>query len=335
MNNIPVVPKLGIGPLSSEIIEAAFIYSEENRIPLMLIASKNQIDHSGGYVSGWNTKQYANFVNSLKQKYAKSDIWMCRDHCGPGFNGVDGLDDTYKTIETDLKNGFSLIHIDLCHLKGSHKDKLNESKKIIEHIQKSSPQCLIEIGTDENTGRNFRDLKLIEKDLQFFTSFCKPLFFVSQTGSLIMETTQIGKFNLSYVKKLSRLCKKYGVNLKEHNADYIDSDEIEKRRELVDAVNVAPQFGVIQTNLTLLKCNTYGIDPNPFLERSYRSGKWKKWITKKNIPNKLLCSIVAGHYNFTSPEYRQIYRKISKNEDLRTSIISEMIRNFDLYIKNL
>lgn len=43
--------KLGIGALSSEIIEAVFRYSNNNLIPLMLIASKNQIDWDGGYVN--------------------------------------------------------------------------------------------------------------------------------------------------------------------------------------------------------------------------------------------------------------------------------------------
>jgi tagatose-1,6-bisphosphate aldolase non-catalytic subunit AgaZ/GatZ len=93
-----LIPKLGIGPLSSEIIEAAFIYSEERSLPLMLIASKNQIDYQGGYVNNWTTKKYSKFLETLKKKYPKSDIWVCRDHCGPGFNGTNSLDVPIKQL---------------------------------------------------------------------------------------------------------------------------------------------------------------------------------------------------------------------------------------------
>ena len=40
----------------------------------MLIVSKNQIDHSGGYVNGWTTENYVDYTKSLKDKYSNSDI---------------------------------------------------------------------------------------------------------------------------------------------------------------------------------------------------------------------------------------------------------------------
>ena len=62
MKNIkkPNSRKIGIGPMSSEVIEAVYKYSSINNKELMLIASKNQIDHNGGYVNNWNTKEYSN-----------------------------------------------------------------------------------------------------------------------------------------------------------------------------------------------------------------------------------------------------------------------------------
>ena len=50
---------LGIGPMSSETIEAVYRFSNFHRKQIMLIASKNQIDYSGGYVNKWTTKEYA------------------------------------------------------------------------------------------------------------------------------------------------------------------------------------------------------------------------------------------------------------------------------------
>ena len=60
---------LGIGPMSSEIIEAVFRFSHYYRKQLMLIASKNQIDYSGGYVNNWNTAQYCLYYIHIQQTY--------------------------------------------------------------------------------------------------------------------------------------------------------------------------------------------------------------------------------------------------------------------------
>src|SRR4051812_15384473 len=115
----PGKPLLAIGPMSSEIIEAVFYYSNFFRVPLMLIASKNQIDYAGGYVNNWTTAEYMEFVNTMKKQYPLAKVKICRDHCGPGFNGKTDLKDVYKTIEEDIKTGFDLIHIDFCHCPGT------------------------------------------------------------------------------------------------------------------------------------------------------------------------------------------------------------------------
>ena len=153
------ISKLGIGPMSQEIIEAVYRYSENNSEPLMLIASKNQIDWSGGYVNDWTTRQFAEYCNVLKKKYPKAKVYLCRDHCGPGFKN-DDINDVYKTINDDLDNGFEVIHIDFCHYKGVYEERLAESKKAIEHILKKKPGTIIEIGTDENKGDFLTNIKI-------------------------------------------------------------------------------------------------------------------------------------------------------------------------------
>lgn len=150
-----ITSNLGIGPMSTEVIEAVFRYSHFYRKELMLIASKNQIDYSGGYVNDWNTKQYCEFLSDMKKKYKYSIVKNCRDHCGPGFTGNMSMDDTYKTIESDIKNGFDLIHIDLCHYGGTNEERLEESKHAIEYCLKLNENIDIEIGTDENLGSKY------------------------------------------------------------------------------------------------------------------------------------------------------------------------------------
>lgn len=326
--------KLGIGPMSTEIIEAAFRYSQNKSSELMLIASKNQIDWDKGYVNNWDTKSYRFFLNEMKKKYAKSKVYICRDHCGPGFKN-DDLKDVYKTIDTDIEAGFDLIHIDFCHFKVEKKEQLSAAKKTIDHIKKISPATLLEVGTDENKGDFLSELSSIEEEMQFFASEYPIHFFVCQTGSLTMELNQRGIFNENFIQKLRPVASKYGLKLKEHNADYLSAEEIRLRRKLIDAVNVAPQFGVIQTSLTLNKCFLYGISADDFLEKAYNSKRWRKWLDNNSSRNKYLCSLIAGHYIFASDEYKKLYEEISKHEDFKETIINDMMKIFDNYLENL
>lgn len=319
--------QLGIGPMSSEIIEAVFRYSHYNRRELMLIPSKNQIDCKGGYVNHWTTKEFMDFVIEMKQKYPNSKIKVCRDHCGPGFNGIHDIQDVYKTIEDDIKNGFDLIHIDFCHFKGSKEERFEASKKAILRCLELNPNLLLEIGTDENEGINFGmvNLKEIEEEIDFFKSFCNPLFYVVQTGTLVKKMNQVGNFNQDFVEKIKELLHSKGLKLKEHNADYLSKEKINSRKGLVDAVNIAPQLGVIQTMIVLAKCLVYGIPYEEFVETVYKGEKWKKWVYKNSPDNKFLCVSIAGHYHFASECYLKIIKQLEEREDIHETIINEMI----------
>lgn len=326
--------RLAIGPMSSEVIEAIFRISHYKRKELMIIASKNQIDHSGGYVNNWTTKEFMDFIKKMKETYLYSNIKICRDHCGPGFNGNDDLLDTYKTIETDIANGFDLIHIDFCHFKGTKEERFEESKKAIQYCYELNPRILIEIGTDENAGINFGFINLqeIEKEIDFFLQFCKPEFYVVQTGSLIKEINQVGNFNSLFMKEISSLLKTKGIKLKEHNADYLSKEEIKKREGIIDAMNIAPQVGVIQTLITLNKCLVYGINFDNFLEEVYAGGKWRKWLNNNTAENKFLCCVIAGHYHFASENYKRLIEKLNEREDIKETIINRIIEVIDHYV---
>jgi hypothetical protein len=245
------------------------------------------------------------------------------------------MDDVYKTIDDDIENGFHVIHIDFCHFKGTYEQRLEESKRAIEYIIKKNPEIIIEIGTDENKGDFLSDLGNVEREMKYFKEVAPIHFFVCQTGSLIREVNQVGSFNEDFLFKVKELSDKYQVNLKEHNADYLSSSEISMRRGRVDSLNIAPQYGVIQTILTLSKCYIYGINADDFLGDSYRSGKWKKWLHKNDESNKYLCSVIAGHYNFSRDSYKKLYEEISRHEDFKESIIGAITRNINMYMNNL
>lgn len=327
--------ELAVGPMSPEIVEATFRYSQSNKEPLMLIASKNQVDYNGGYVNNWTTKSYMQFVDKMKAKYPKACIKVCRDHCGPGFNGNYKLDDTYATIDEDIRRGFDLMHIDFCHYQGPKKEQLEETKRAILHCLALDPSIEIEIGTDENTGANYGERKLaeIERDIDFFKQFCRPTFYVVQTGSLVKEINQVGTFNESFIKKVAALFKKKALKLKEHNADYLAKKDIQLRKGIVDAQNIAPQLGVIQTQIVITKCLIYGIPITAFLREVYEGEKWKKWMHNNTPENKKLCAIIAGHYHFAGPAYRMVMQELNHREDIKETIIGAVSNVIDHYVQ--
>ena len=60
---------LAIGPMSPEVVEAAFRFSHYNRKELMIIASKNQVDYNGGYVNNWTTKDLMDFLQKEREQF--------------------------------------------------------------------------------------------------------------------------------------------------------------------------------------------------------------------------------------------------------------------------
>ena len=217
--------KIGIGPMSSEVIEAVYKYSSINNKELMLIASKNQIDHNGGYVNNWNTKEYSNYLKSMQMKYTNAKIKICRDHCGPGFNGKQNINDVYKTIDSDVENNFDLIHVDFSKAKKNYKQILKLSKEAILYIKKIKPKVEIEIGTDENFAQKLSSINIKEflNEMDYFLEFMDPEYFVVPTGSLVMEDNQFGFFNHKFIKSVYQRIKERPILLKEHNADYLNS----------------------------------------------------------------------------------------------------------------
>ena len=80
---------LCVGPMSVNCVDAAIELSNQFDTPLMLIASRRQIDSElfgGGYVNNWSTKQFSDYV--IKRDKRKK-ILLARDHGGPWQNELE------------------------------------------------------------------------------------------------------------------------------------------------------------------------------------------------------------------------------------------------------
>ena len=80
---------LGIGPMSRNCIDATCEIANDFSVPLMLIASRRQIDSEqmgGGYVNNWSTEEFSKYVSS---KDKNKMVLLARDHGGPWQNNIE------------------------------------------------------------------------------------------------------------------------------------------------------------------------------------------------------------------------------------------------------
>lgn len=320
--------KVAIGPMSREIVEATFQYSHTRGVPLALIATKNQIDYKRGYVENWSTAKFMDTVQALRGIYPHADVAICRDHCGPGFNGNYDMQDVYETIAEDCRCGFDLIHIDYCKMQVSRERQVQEACLAIAIAKQHSPNMRFEIGTDEISAGP-PDMDQIKRELDAFMRVCTPEFYVVNTGSLTLENRQVGTFNHFLATMAHDLLSSHGVKLKEHNADWLTPEQIQARRNCVDAVNIAPELGVQQTRISA----PHKMFATDFRKLAFEGEKWRKWLlptTELGPDTWDLCIDAAGHYHFASQEYQFLRNLVGRENLLATA--SEVI---DRYVQNL
>lgn len=312
--------------MSHRIIKLLDEYANKFQRPIMIIASRNQIDRDSGYVM--TTGELRKIVT--KSPYIK----LCRDHCGPYFldNEKDlslpeAINATKSTIAADIENGFDLIHIDTSRAVTPYKvaDELFhfclDRKKDIE----------FEFGTEENVGIK-TSVKKYQESVDFAKNFPNVKFVVAQTGSLVMENYQLGKTSKSILKKLVDVARDNDIGLKEHNADYLTDQQIRLRRTCgVHALNIAPQLGVVETSTILNLSKQYKIDTAEFKNSVIANKKWKKWMLDDNNETKVL---VAGHYHFNSDEYKRLNDSLQKYIDIESSVANSIFSVLDNYFDN-
>ena len=333
---------IGVGPMSRLCIEAAVEYSNEHQEQIMLIASRRQVecrDFGGGYVDNLSSEHLVERVNMLGGK----NVVICRDHSGPyqglgekGMSADEALERAAHSMQRDVEAGFGLIHVDCSYYTG---DVYSATERLIDTVMSNSAKngsdVLLEVGTEENTGEA-TDLAKFRTDLDFVTAIATPHFVVGQTGSLVKETFQVGYFDYEATAKLAEETHSRGLKFKEHNVDYTPQQELELRQVAgVDAVNVAPEFGVVQTRTIESLARRFGLHKEfrRFLELPIQGDWWRKWAYGQPFDyNK---GIVAGHYFFGSPEYYELEERLSAEVDVAGIVKSQIKQAIDRYVRAL
>lgn len=330
---------VGIGPMSPNCVEAIYKYSHDHACVIELIASRRQIETKNlgnGYVNNWTTEQFGEHLASLRKKYPKQRVFVCRDHGGPWqgdgeakLSFDEAVARAKTSYEADISSGFDLLHIDPSldiDKKGSLERTLECAKDLLLHCHRfaktKGKSINFEVGTEENVGRSTSNA-VFEKSLVEIVDFCvregipKPICVVGQTGSLVKEMRQVGNLDVGTTKHLVATAKKHGVLLKEHNADYLTQYQLlERGLAGVPTMNVAPEFGVIESKAFVDLCMKNGKFDlvKEFLALSLSSGKWKKWIVDNKHVSDYDRGLISGHYVFATGQFQELKQELSSRE---------------------
>ena len=349
--------------MSLHCVDAVIELANSSRAPLMLIASRRQIEcaaQGGGYANNWTTEDFANYV---RRKDRGGYVVLCRDHGGPwqnypevqqGMNLREAMESAKRSFQADIDSGFHVIHIDPSI--DIHDGQLSQAA-ILERLFELYEYCMaassragreiaVEVGSEEQSGVD-QDIGVLGNALQQTQSFCHkhgftpPLFVVAQTGTLVKETVNVGTFDDPFrrsgaipaeilVPRLIETCQNHGICLKEHNGDYLSNEALMWHPRLrIHAANIAPEFGVVQTRHIFRLCEEFSLkrEAERFAQLAFESGKWKKWMLPRTKATDFDRAVIAGHYVFGLPEFTDVFGSIRRECESRGLDLDASIRD--------
>lgn len=328
---------LGVGPMSVNCVDATIELANEYEVPILMIASRRQIDSEefgGGYVNNWTTEEFSRYVTD---KDKKGKILLARDHGGPWQSIKEkdarlglrrAMDSAKSSYRADIKAGFQVLHIDPSidiHGEPDVDEVLDRVFDLYEfcwiQAQQLNQEIVFEIGTEEQSGSTNSQEEL-DYTLNAIKKFClknkipQPTFVVIQCGTRVMEMRNVGSFDSPVrianeipaeiqLPKMIEICNRHGIFMKEHNTDYLSDEGLQWHPRLgIHAANVAPEFGVIETKalVQVLESNNLTNHAERFLKIAYESNKWDKWMLENTKASDRDRALIAGHYVFSKPE---------------------------------
>ena len=321
-----IKPKIFIGPMSKNIVDAVIEYSNDNDVPIGLIPSRRQIDYDSGYVNNWKTNSFSRYVKSRTEK-----VLLVRDHGGP--NQGYKLDNGKVSLTTDA-NCFDVIHVDVWKKYQYYYDGLEQTISLINFMFNLNPKLLFEVGTE----RSIRETTPGEIDnlLTQLKQNLKPNIFgrikycVIQSGTALQGRRNIGEYDHNMLINMVEVVRKHGMISKEHNGDYLTKGLINSKFEAgLDSINVAPEFGGIETSAILDHIYKSKTLVEEFYQLCYQSNKWVKWVPDDYKPedNKIEIIKISGHYVFSHPKFIEMKNNLRISDDYIKYKIKDRIRD--------
>jgi hypothetical protein len=296
-----MTPKYFIGPMSKNVVDTIIEFCNETNNTIGLIPSRRQVEWNRGYVNNWTTQEFTEYVKSKTDK-----ILLVRDHSGPGQGQSD--DDGYQSLSEDCKY-LDLVHIDPWKKYPAFDLGLKETIRMIEYCYDLNPNIQYEVGTEEAI-RRFKPYELEDLVHELKSRLSPEMYnqikyLVIQSGTSLKGTNQTGNYDSDRLKEMIDVCKHHNFISKEHNGDYIPVSIIKEKFGLgLDSINIAPEFGLIETQ-TYLDNIKDSITFDEYWRICFESKKWEKWVNENFDPhtNKEELIKICGHYVLSNSDF--------------------------------
>ena len=291
--------KFFIGPMSKNVVDSVKEFSVDSGNLVGLIPSRRQVAMDGGYVNNWTTSEFADYAKGL---------FLTRDHGGPN-QGLN-IDDGYESLKVDCNN-LNMIHIDPWKAFPRFDEGLLWTLNMIRYCHELNPKMLYEIGTEESI-RKFtsQEINILIKSLKrklTIEQFEQIKYCVIQSGTSLKENRNTGVYDKQRLFQMVQVTRDYGLLSKEHNGDYLPEELIKEKFDLgLDSINIAPEFGQLETKTYLKKIKeSHQFLFNDFWQICYESGRWKKWVNDSFDPlnQKEELVNICGHYVLSQPSF--------------------------------
>jgi hypothetical protein len=336
----PAVPsRLGIGPVSRNVVDAAIRLAYRRRRRVMLILSRSQVECrelGGGYVEGWSTDRLVSYIS---RRDPAGLLMICRDHGGPWQHPrelahmtaeVDAMRSSLTSLRSDIRCGLSLLHLDTSREAGGPAPFDAAIRRLLvlygeccELARRLGRRVGFEVGL-ERQGPDLDDVEDFEAKLECILASLRaaglpaPVFVVGQTGTMVVGMENRGalleapRAGGDGVRALATRCWQRGIALKAHNVDYLPTAVVGRLVACgADAINVAPELGVAESTAFVTAAARLGLrrERDAFMRLAYDSGAWRKWFDSCAATDDQR-SLAAGHYVFSTDEFRALKRQV-------------------------
>lgn len=309
-------PKLCLGPMSKNVVDAAIEFAEDRKISLGLIPSRRQIDHQGGYVNWWTTKKFSKYVRERSSR-----LWLIRDHGGGGQGATK--DWGFDSLAEDSLH-FDAIHLDPWRFNNFN-EALEQTANYLKFCFRQNPNLWFEVGTEEaiqpySPEQLAELLDYLENNLSL-EEFSQIKYVVIQSGTSIKDGANTGSYSAEKLTQMLWVAQSYKLLSKEHNGDFLSANLIrEKFAKGLDSINIAPELGQIETQVYL---NLIADSKKPYLfdlfyHLAHTSGKWKKWLSSPKSSEEIIKA--AGHYVFSDPKFQVIVNYFQAEDLIKLKI---------------
>ncbi len=304
-------PFLFIGPTTLEAIKNINKYSYEKNRNIAFVTTRNQIETSTlgkGYVNLLNTITFSKIIRD----YKNSRLSLARDHCGPFINGKHDIkkeiSNCIETVNEDILNHFSFIHLDMSHIKKNNK-KIDILQKIYSESLIKDSKIKLEVGINKHEGiSSYNEIKFLIKEF----NVSQLEYITISNGTYIKECYQKGKYREKNTIKINKFLHNKNILIKDHNSDYLEFNDIYNRLlGGVNSMNIQPQIAYIENSLIFYLTNKMKLhsELNNCYYKLIKNKNLKKWTLSKNKETVVKLGL---HYIQNEKCYINMIEKIKK-----------------------